>query len=142
MKVYNPCKPSALDIPRIGVNRRRFLHTTALTATCGVISGSYRTRPRATIPLTGNNCHLAPVLVSPDREIRTIVGLHNYGHGGGGITLSWGTPQIATELLPGEPLSAVSSGSVAAKNCLKIGVHSIGPKSEEMDFGIGGNALE
>ena len=122
------------------MNRRRFLHTTALTATCGVISGSYRTRPRATIPLTGNNCDLAPVLVSPDREIRTIVGLHNYGHGGGGITLSWGTPQIATELLPGEPLSAVSfldsilrlsqnagqvsSGSVAAKNCLKIGVHS------------------
>jgi D-amino-acid oxidase len=67
--------------------------------------------------------------VSPDREIRTVVGLrpyrpsgfvvraeklgeklviHNYGHGGGGITLSWGTSQIATELLPGELLSAVA----------------------------------
>src|SRR5258708_10214922 len=110
------------------VNRRRFLRTTALTATCGAISACCRTRPRAAVPLTGNNCDLAPVLVSPDREIRTVVGLrpyrpsgfvvraeklgekliiHNYGHGGGGITLSWGTSQIATELLPGEPFSAV-----------------------------------
>jgi D-amino-acid oxidase len=69
------------------------------------------------------------VLVSPDREIRTVVGLrpyratgfvvraekfgekliiHNYGHGGGGITLSWGTSQLATELLPGEPVPAVA----------------------------------
>src|SRR5947208_4604309 len=71
----------------------------------------------------------APVLVSPDREIRTVVGLrpyrpsgfvvkaeklgeklviHNYGHGGGGITLSWGTSQMATEFLVGEPFSAVA----------------------------------
>jgi len=69
------------------------------------------------------------VLVSPDREIRTVVGLrpyrpsgfvvraeklgeklliHNYGHGGGGITLSWGTSQMATELIPGEPFSTVA----------------------------------
>ena len=34
--------------------------------------------------------------------------IHNYGHGGGGITLSWGTSQLATELLPGEPFSAVA----------------------------------
>lgn len=111
------------------MDRRRFLRTTALTATCGLISGCYRTRPRAAVPLTENNCDLAPVLVSPDREIRTVVGLrpyrpsgfvvkaeklgeklviHNYGHGGGGITLSWGTSQMATELLVGEPFSAVA----------------------------------
>ncbi len=111
------------------MNRRRFLRTTALTATCGAISGCCRIRPRAAVPLTGNNCDLAPVLVAPDREIRTVVGLrpyrpsgfvvraerlgeklviHNYGHGGGGITLSWGTSQMATELLPAEPFSAVA----------------------------------
>jgi glycine/D-amino acid oxidase-like deaminating enzyme len=62
---------------------------------------------------------LAPVHVSEDRVIRTVVGLrpyrsegfvvraeklgdklvvHNYGHGGGGITLSWGTSHLAVGL--------------------------------------------
>jgi glycine/D-amino acid oxidase-like deaminating enzyme len=61
---------------------------------------------------------LARVHVSEDRIIRTVVGLrpfrrsgfvvraeklgdttvvHNYGHGGGGITLSWGTSQLAVD---------------------------------------------
>lgn len=61
---------------------------------------------------------LAPVQVAEDRLIRTVVGLrpfrpsgfvvraemlggktivHNYGHGGGGVTLSWGTAQLAVE---------------------------------------------
>ncbi|MBY0567644.1 MAG: FAD-binding oxidoreductase [Hyphomonadaceae bacterium] len=62
---------------------------------------------------------LAPVRVSPERIIRIDVGLrpfrpsgfrvareelgdktlvHNYGHGGGGITLSWGTAKLAVDL--------------------------------------------
>ncbi len=62
---------------------------------------------------------LAPVIVDQSRLIRTIAGLrpyrrsgfvvraeqfgakrlvHNYGHGGGGITLSWGTSKLAIEL--------------------------------------------
>src|SRR5436305_14834450 len=62
---------------------------------------------------------LAPVIADESRIIRTMAGLrpyrrqgfvvraeqlgekrlvHNYGHGGGGITLSGGTSQLATEL--------------------------------------------
>ena len=69
-------------------------------------------------PASAPQLHLPKVLVSEDREIRTTVCLrpfrapgfrlaaeklgnklcvHNYGHGGAGITLSWGTAQLASE---------------------------------------------
>ena len=81
-------------------------------------------------------CHLPRVRVSAEREIRTVVGLrpfrpsgfrvakemvgetavvHNYGHGGGGITLSWGTSKLAVDLgLPGHvgPVAVLGSGAV------------------------------
>jgi D-amino-acid oxidase len=77
---------------------------------------------------------LAPVIVDQDRVIRTVAGLrpyrrsgfvvrrehlgdkalvHNYGHGGGGITLSWGSSKLATELgLQGHsgPVAVLGSG--------------------------------
>ncbi len=120
------------------MNRRQFLHAASVATAGSFISGCYRSRPRALDPLSGNGCNLAPVLVSPDREIRTVVGLrphrpsgfvvkaeklgeklviHNYGHGGAGITLSWGTSQLATALLPGEPVS-----SVAVLGCGAVGL--------------------
>lgn len=120
------------------LNRRRFVQTAALGAAGGVISGCYRNRPHVSSPLSGINCNLAPVLVSPDREIRTVVGLrpyrpsgfvvkaeklgeklviHNYGHGGAGITLSWGTSRLATALLPGELVP-----SVAVLGCGAVGL--------------------
>ncbi|MEQ8205750.1 MAG: FAD-dependent oxidoreductase, partial [Woeseia sp.] len=68
---------------------------------------------------TPSGLPLRRVLVSPDRVVRVVTGLrpyrpsgfvvrpdklddktiiHNYGHGGGGITLSWGTSHMALEL--------------------------------------------
>lgn len=89
-----------------------------------------------------------PVNASPDRLIRTTVGLrpfrpsgfrvereplgaktmiHNYGHGGGGITLCWGTGKLAIDLgLPGHagPVAVIGSGAVGlatARLCQEAG---------------------
>ncbi len=84
---------------------------------------------------TGEACSpLPPVRVDPARVIRTVAGLrpyrasgfvvrrealgdqaliHNYGHGGAGITLSWGSSKLATDLaLPGHrgPVAVIGSG--------------------------------
>ncbi|MCA1609787.1 MAG: FAD-binding oxidoreductase [Acidobacteria bacterium] len=103
------------------INRRAWLRSAAAAV---VAAGCRTARPvrggRAPVsPAEG--CALPPVRVSADREIRTIAGLrpyrpsgfvvraekagdaliiHNYGHGGGGITLSWGTARLAVDLLP------------------------------------------
>src|SRR5437763_4379751 len=79
---------------------------------------------------------LRPVIADEGRISRTMAGLrpyrrsgfvvradplgekklvHNYGHGGAGITLSWGTSKLATELgLPGHsgPVAVLGSGVV------------------------------
>lgn len=82
--------------------------------------------PPAPDALRGPAFRLPPVQVSRERVIRTVVGLrpyrpsgfrvetedlgggrtlvHNYGHGGGGVSLSWGTAWLAVEeLLGGGP---------------------------------------
>ena len=92
------------------------------------------TRPRSFADCTP----LPPVSVDDSRVIRTVAGLrpyrrpgfvvraealgdkrlvHNYGHGGGGITLSWGSSKLATELgLQGH------SGPVAVLGCGVMGL--------------------
>lgn len=97
------------------VNRRDALK--AITAAAVGAGFSACARPVPTVrPVPPRR--FAPVLVSRDRIIRTTVGLrpfrpsgfvvrgeklgdktivHNYGHGGGGITLSWGTSHLAVE---------------------------------------------
>ncbi len=109
------------------LDRRLFVgSTTALLTGCATTGVK---RPGVT------GCSpLVPVKVDPARIIRTTAGLrpvrrkgfvvraeplgdkrlvHNYGHGGGGITLSWGSSKLATELgLPGHsgPVAVIGSG--------------------------------
>lgn len=104
----------------------------ALTLTgCATRSAS---TARATAPLRAP-LRLSPVRVSWDRIIRATVGLrphrpsgfvlraekldaktliHNYGHGGAGMSLSWGTGQMAAELAleQGERRAAVLGSGV------------------------------
>jgi glycine/D-amino acid oxidase-like deaminating enzyme len=93
-------------------------------------------RAPAARPATGRR--LAPVRVAPDRVIRTVAGLrpfrpsgfrveavrrgeklvvHNYGHGGGGVTLSWGTGQLAVE-----EVLAAGARSAAVLGCGAVGL--------------------
>ncbi len=101
-----------------------------------VPSAANRAYAAPDISFVGGVCGLPPVHVSADREVRTVVGLrpyrpsgfvvraeklddtlviHNYGHGGGGITLSWGTAKLAVDLgLAGHtgPVAVLSCGAV------------------------------
>lgn len=99
------------------VDRRDFLRRSGLVTAglavggCAPVFGRTSASPRRRVML-------APVNVSRDRIIRTTVGLrphrdsgfvlradkldeklliHNYGHGGAGYSLSWGTAFLATE---------------------------------------------
>ena len=99
------------------MDRRSFLGAGALGAAGLVLPGCATTRsPTGAAARSG--C-LPPVNVSEDRVIRTLAGLrpyrasgfvvrretlgdkalvHNYGHGGAGITLSWGSSKLAADL--------------------------------------------
>ena len=100
-----------------GVGRRDMLKTAGLAALGAGVSACAGRRAGSLVwPEPPRR--FARVKVSDDRVIRTVVGLrpyrpsgfvvrtekigertvvHNYGHGGGGITLSWGTSELAVE---------------------------------------------
>lgn len=121
------------------MNRRAFLRSGAVSAALA-LAGCRRSRFVDQIPggLPESGCALPPVRVRPEREIRTVAGLrpyrpsgfvvrperigdqlviHNYGHGGGGITLSWGTARLAVELVPPD-----ARGPVAVLGCGAVGL--------------------
>jgi hypothetical protein len=99
------------------LDRRTLLRSGAL-AGGGLVLPGCATLDSARTPGTGTGC-LPPVEVAENRVIRTVAGLrpyrasgfvvraeslgskrlvHNYGHGGAGITLSWGSSKLAAGL--------------------------------------------
>ena len=111
----------------IPVNRRAFVASGSAAVLAGCASLPSRTVAPDCTPLP-------PVRVDPTRVIRSVAGLrpyrdggfvvrreqlgdkvlvHNYGHGGAGITLSWGSSKLATDLgLPGHsgPVAVIGAG--------------------------------
>jgi D-amino-acid oxidase len=102
---------SKLKTVNTSINRRDFLRGAALTSAALIA-------PRSTLAFDTKR-HFAPVKVARNRIIREVVGLrpyrpsgfvvdaqrfgnkllvHNYGHGGGGVTLSWGTASLAADM--------------------------------------------
>ncbi|WOE74825.1 NAD(P)/FAD-dependent oxidoreductase [Alterisphingorhabdus coralli] len=120
-------------LDQVTPTRREFLATGAILGGATMLSAcAPGTEPLANVSASGP-C-LPKVRASADRAIRQLVGLrpyrpsgfvvrreaiddkrlvHNYGHGGGGITLGWGSSKLAVDLgLPGHqgPVAVIGAG--------------------------------
>ena len=99
------------------IDRRAFLR--GAVATSSLLMAARSLPFHAFAAALSDERHFAPVRVARNRVIRTVVGLrpyrsegfvigaermgqkllvHNYGHGGAGVTLSWGTSSLAVDL--------------------------------------------
>jgi len=122
------------------LDRRDFLRTSTAAAFVGLAAGMNRRLVAQSLR------KFAPVKVSRDRIIREVVGLrpyrdegyvvrgekagskllvHHYGHGGAGITLSWGTAVEAVELVRGYQFPPVR-GRAGQRRFAVIGCGVIG----------------
>jgi D-amino-acid oxidase len=105
------------------MDRRRFLKMSGAALAGGGLGGCAPVLGGSGVG-AGPSVTLAPVLVSWDRVIRTTVGLrphrpsgfvvradrydektviHDYGHGGAGMSLAWGTAHLAADLAMPHP---------------------------------------
>jgi glycine/D-amino acid oxidase-like deaminating enzyme len=120
------------------MNRRTMLKVSGMAA-FGAVAGGCASRAPARVATTRAPVTLAPVNVSWQRIIRTTVGLrphrpsgfvlraekldsrlliHNYGHGGAGMSLSWGCGQRAAEMA----LEAAGPRRAAVLGCGAVGL--------------------
>jgi glycine/D-amino acid oxidase-like deaminating enzyme len=116
---------------------RRTLLAKGSLGLLGLVAGGCARRPAYTDALRPRR-RIVPVRASWDRVIRTTVGLrpfgpsgfvlrgerldgklliHNYGHGGAGMSLSWGTARLATDLALARP-----ERSAAVVGCGVVGL--------------------
>ncbi|MBI3402664.1 MAG: FAD-dependent oxidoreductase [Acidobacteria bacterium] len=117
------------------MRRRTFLTTGSMVA-LGAGFAACAPNPKPGLTPLRPRVNLAPVDASWDRIIRTTVGLrphrdagfvlkadklddkllvHNYGHGGAGMSISWGTGLMAAEFAsqqPGRRAAVIGSGAV------------------------------
>ena len=123
------------------MDRRSALKALGILAGAAALEGcAAKHAVQAAIPPPPGNAllKLPKVNVASDREIRTVVGLrpfrpsgfvvaaqklddklvvHNYGHGGGGVTLSWGTAELACRMV-----DATGEKNVAVLGCGAVGL--------------------
>jgi glycine/D-amino acid oxidase-like deaminating enzyme len=128
------------------VNRRSIIKTSALGALGLALGGcaSRSTPPAAAAPRTRRaRVRLTPVRVAADLIIRSTVGLrphrpqgfvvgseklgdrllvHNYGHGGAGWSLSWGTGTLAADIVSagGHQRAAVIGCGIVGLACARL----------------------
>ena len=122
-----------------GISRRRWLSLTGGALASGWAAGCAAPRAARWAWSEPARARVAPALVSPDRVIRVVAGLrpyrpagfvvraesfadkllvHNYGHGGGGVSLSWGTAEMAADLVG----DAGAEGDIAVLGAGAVGL--------------------